>query len=58
MTPQQALDILTQATGGLMLNRKDHEIVLSAIGILAAAITPPKPVETPAVVSEQHESAS
>lgn len=35
MTPEQALDLLAQATGNLPLSRKDHQLILNAIQVLS-----------------------
>lgn len=40
MTPEQALQVVTDVTARVPLVRKDQQIVLTAIEVLRAAITP------------------
>jgi len=40
MTPQDALQLIDQATSMLQLNRADHARIQEALRILAAAISP------------------
>lgn len=43
MTPDEALDILRQATVGYRGTKRDHELFDIALGVLLAVIAPPAP---------------
>lgn len=40
MTPQEALQLLEQATGLLQLNREDHNKIMAALAVLREATEP------------------
>lgn len=40
MTPEQALDLLRQATGLVKLDRKEHELINLALETLAKLLEP------------------
>lgn len=40
MTPEQALSIISQATGLLQLTRKDHLTITEALKVLSIAVAP------------------
>lgn len=43
MKPQDALQLIDQATSMLQLNRADHDKIREALMVLAAAISPKEP---------------
>lgn len=42
MTPEDALSVLAQATADLPTTRQNHQTILTALDVLAAAIAPKK----------------
>lgn len=40
MTPEQALQVLTDATAQLLLKRADQQVVLTALEVIRKAIAP------------------
>jgi hypothetical protein len=50
MTPEQALNILSQATEpGMKLGRQDYVVIQQALNVLAEAIKPKPPQPVPVV---------
>lgn len=48
MSPENALNLIEQATGLLQLNRADHQNILEAVRVLREAVKQPEqPAETP-----------
>lgn len=40
MEPAQALEVVTNVTGGVQLNRADHQIVAEALNVLSKLVYP------------------